>query len=106
MKIKAPDYLSTAAKRLWNEITADYEIDEAATMLLETTLASYDRREQARAAIAKGGAVIKDRFGIEKPSPWISIERDSGLALIRGFRALGLDLARGNELGAYSGGRK
>lgn len=103
--LKPPQYLSPAAKRLWRRITTDYEIDEAAGMVLESTLAAYDRREETRVQLANHGAVQTDRFGQQKPSPWVAIERDSGLALLRGFRALGLDLARADQVGAYSTGR-
>jgi phage terminase small subunit len=93
-RLTAPKHLSPAAKRLFKFITSGYEIDEAAGMILVTTLDAYDRREQARQEIAKSGAVSPDRFGQLKPSPWCAIERDSALTVMRGFRALGLDLAQ------------
>ena len=53
---------------------------------------NYDRRLQARETIAKNGAVVKDRWQQDKPSPWVAIERDATLALQRAYHALGLDL--------------
>jgi P27 family predicted phage terminase small subunit len=105
-KLKPPQHLSTEAKALWKDICADYTIDKAASMILRVTLEAYDRKQEARAAIAKDGATFVDRWGQRKPHPMIAIERDAGLAVLRGFRVLGLDLAQGESTGVYSGGRE
>jgi len=60
--------------------------------MLDLLAQSFDRREEARAAIATGGAVVEDRFRQQKPSPWVAIERDTTLAIQRCYHALGLDL--------------
>jgi P27 family predicted phage terminase small subunit len=86
-----PKHLSVAAKRLWKAITTGYEIDEPAAMVLQATLEAYDRREQARAAIEREGAVQTDRFGFRKPHPSVAIERDAAITMMRGFRLLGFD---------------
>lgn len=88
---KAPGHLTADSQKLWKTILADYEIDSAAETILLTALESLDRRAEARAAIAKDGAVVLDRWGQSKVSPWIAIERDSGLTLMRAFRVLGMD---------------
>src|ERR1035437_3027726 len=87
----APDHQTAGSQQLWKTIIEDYEIDTAAEMILVAALESRDRREEARAAIAKDGAVVKDRWGQAKVSPWVAIERDASLALLRCFRGLGFD---------------
>jgi hypothetical protein len=78
---------------------AEYEIDRAAEPILAATLEARDRHDQARAAIAKDGAVFKDRFGQLKPSPWLAVERDSATTMMRGWRLLGFDQEGRGELG-------
>ena len=91
MKPKPPTHLSEASRKLWVSIYENYDIDEAAEMVLTAVLEALDRRTEAREAIATSGAVLCDRFGCPKPSPWCAIERDSALAMYRGWRLLGFD---------------
>jgi len=88
---KAPKHLTAESKRLWKAIHSDYDLDDPARLVLTATLESRDRREQARAEIAKTGATQTDRFGQCKPSPWVGIERDAATTMMRGFRLLGFD---------------
>jgi hypothetical protein len=60
--------------------------------MLDLLAESFDRRQEARVAIATVGAVVEDRFRQLKPNPWTTIERDSTLAIQRCYHALGLDL--------------
>ena len=53
-------------------------------------LGELDWAEQARAAIAKGGAVVDGRYG-PKASPWVQIERDATALASRLLRQLDLD---------------
>src|SRR5215510_14773201 len=87
-----PTGLSPAAKRLWKKIASEIELDAGAALMLALLAESFDRRQEARGAIATGGAVVEDRFRQQKPSPWIAIERDTTLAIQRCYHALGLDL--------------
>ena len=96
-KLKAPSHLSDQAKRLWRSTVENYNIDPQAGMVLQAGLEALDRREQAREAIAAHGATIKDRWNIEKVSPWVGIERDSAATLCKCFRLLGFDLAHAGE---------
>lgn len=88
---RPPKHLSEQSKQIWRAIVRDYEIDEAAELILVSTLEARDRREEARWEIEKNGAVFNDRFGQPKVSPWHSIERDQTLLMQRGFRLLGFD---------------
>src|SRR5712692_6311007 len=98
-RLPAPKHLSAEAQALWKDICANYTIDKAAGMILQVTLEAYDRKREAREAIAKDGSTFVDRWGQRKPHPGLAIERDSALAVLRGFRALGLDLAQGEGKG-------
>jgi P27 family predicted phage terminase small subunit len=98
-KTTPPGHLSPASKKLWRAILDDYEIDPAAELILEATLTAKDRHEQARAAIAKDGAVVKDRFGQLKVNPWVAVERDAAGIMMRGFVRLGFDQETRGELG-------
>ena len=91
-KPKAPEHLSKEAKKLWKSTVENYLIDDQAAMVLAAALEALDRRTQARIEIEKGGAVVQDRWGQDKPSPWVAIERDSAATLMKGFRLLGMDL--------------
>lgn len=90
-QIEPPEHLSEAAKGKWREICEQNSIDTAAALILRTFCEAYDRREEARAMIAKEGAVYLDRFKCPKISPWVAIERDSTLVMHRAFRLLGFD---------------
>jgi hypothetical protein len=87
-----PVGLSPAAERLWREIADEIQLDSGGTLMLNLLAQSFDRREQARAALAAGGAVVEDRFRQQKPSPWLAVERDTTLTIQRCYHALGLDL--------------
>jgi phage terminase small subunit len=89
---RPPTTLSKAAKKLWQHLGSELDLDAGGWLMLNILAECWDRREQARAAIAKEGAVYEDRFGQQKPSPWVAIERDSTLGIQRAFHALGLDL--------------
>jgi P27 family predicted phage terminase small subunit len=92
MTPKPPKTLSAPGKRLWRAIAQEIDLDAAGCLMLSVLVEAWQRREEARAAIAKTGACLPDRWGQLKPSPWLSVERDTTLAIQRSFRALGLDL--------------
>ena len=99
-KLEPPAHLSDEARRIWERIVEENAIDGAAEPQLRILVESWERREQARAAMREKGPVIIDRFGVEKVSPWAAIERDSTLIIQRAFRLLGFDQEpRGGEQG-------
>lgn len=94
--MKPPNHLKAPAKKFWNQMMEDYEIDDAGGLaLLQAACEAYQRSHEARKTINKEGAVIKDRFGQLKPHPATSIERDARGQLITALRAL--KLAPGGE---------
>lgn len=90
-KSPAPEYLSSAARDLWNKIMDAYWIDVAAEVVLETLCSGVDRRQQARERISADGPIVKDRFGVVKAHPALALERDATLQVQRAFRLLGFD---------------
>lgn len=90
--MKVPGHLKAPAKRLWAQMMADYEIEEAAGMaLLQTACEAFQRCDDARKIIRREGAVIVDRFDQPKPHPAVAIERDARGQLISALRALKLE---------------
>jgi len=86
-----PAHLSETSKQRWREIVAENNMDAASLPILTSYLTALDRVEEARTEIARIGPLIKDRFNIVKPNPWVAIERDSTLIMHRAFRLLGFD---------------
>ncbi len=99
MKSTAPNHLTAASKKIWKAIFEDYQIDPAAELILVATLEARDRREEARALLAKEGTVQTDRFGQKKPHPSVAIERDAAGTLMRGWRLLGFDQEPRGDMG-------
>ncbi len=89
--LPAPACLSEQRRALWDRIVEEYTIDSAAAPMLETYLYALDCVDEAREKIRVEGAVMKDRFGVNKPNPWTARERDSALVAQRAFRLLGFD---------------
>lgn len=89
--VEAPAHLSEASRALWTRILEENSIDAAAMPILLTYCEARDRREDARTEIKRLGAVFLDRFGGQKISPHVAIERDSTLIMHRAFRLLGFD---------------
>jgi P27 family predicted phage terminase small subunit len=90
---RAPAHLPPTAKRLWTRLVSDFGIDDAGGLeLVLTACLAHARAQDAREAIAKDGAVTRDRFGQLRAHPAVAIERDSLSLLVRALRALNLEL--------------
>lgn len=86
-----PRHLKAGARLMYQQLQADFDVSDAAgKALLLAAAEARQRCDQAREAIAKGGGVCVDRFGQEKTSPWIAIERDSRASMVSALRALKL----------------
>jgi P27 family predicted phage terminase small subunit len=98
VKVEPPAGLSDESKQLWERICEESAIDAAAASILRTLCEANDRRNEARAAISRDGAVLKDRFGQYKRNPWSDIEISATQIMHRAFRLLGFDQeARGSD---------
>ena len=98
VKSAAPSHLTSARKRLYRQLVADYGLDREPHALETLRLAceALDRCDQARDLVAEHGVMLSDRFGQLKPNPAIAIERDARLGAVRCFRELSLDAAGGD----------
>jgi P27 family predicted phage terminase small subunit len=88
----APKHLSTESKKLWAKLQADYDISDAAgLLLLRHLLESHDRCLEARETIKREGAVVRDRFNQPKSHAAVAIERDARAQVIAALKALRLE---------------
>lgn len=88
-----PDHLTTEAASWWQRLTKEYDIgDDAGRLLLQTALESFDRMRGCQSAIARDGAMIKDRFEQLKPHPLLATERDARAQMLAALKALNLDI--------------
>ena len=88
-----PVGLTPASSTWWKTLIDDYDITDAAgLLLLENAMRARDRMEQASELIAEHGAVTVDRYGQLRPNPATTIERDSRAAMQSALKALNLDM--------------
>jgi P27 family predicted phage terminase small subunit len=95
--IDSPKHLSTEAKGWWERIVGRWELDDAALLILEGALEAFDRMREAQAVLKKEGVVTTDRFGKPRQHPATLVERDAKNALLKGIKALGLELEPLND---------
>jgi phage terminase small subunit len=92
MRRNPPRALSQEAKGLWVSIHAGWQLDEAATFLLEQGLECLDTMRKAQEILKKDGLISLDKYGKATAHPCVAIERDAKASLLRFIRALNLDL--------------
>jgi P27 family predicted phage terminase small subunit len=91
-KSDVPNHLSAESKRLWNQLRADFAIDDAAgLLLLRNALEAHDRLTEARKILKREGVIVCDRFGHPKQHPASLVERDARQQLLAALRALRLE---------------
>ena len=89
----APNHLSDEARRWWQSLCSEYDLeDEQARLLLQTSLEAFDRLRECQRQIARDGASILDRFGQTKSHPLLATERDARSQMMQSLKALNLDL--------------
>ena len=85
-----PSDLSTEAKRLYDEITADYDLSPAERQTLIGALVAADMAIACEAVVARDGPVVTDRFGQTQRSPAAVMARDLRREVVVTFAALGI----------------
>ena len=90
---KAPKHLRAPTRRWVQGIAEDYLLESHHLKLLQAAAESWDRAQQARAALAVYGLTYLDRFGAPHGRPEVAIERDARVAFARLIRELGLDVS-------------
>ncbi len=88
---KAPTHLQEATRAWWRDVVRDYLLEPHHLRLLTLAGESWDRCQQAREAVTKDGAYIRDRWGQLKAHPGIAVERDNKIAFARLIREIDLD---------------
>ena len=89
--MKAPDHLDPLTARWWRNVVREYHLELHHIRLLTLACESWDRCQQARAALQAHGLTFEDASGNPRPRPEIAVERDSRLAFARLVRELDLD---------------
>lgn len=89
---RPPRRLSREAKRWWNTLVSEWQLDSAALLILEGGLEAFDRMRAAQRLIEAEGLTVTDRFGQRKVHPAVLIERDCKATLLRKLKSLALDL--------------
>ena len=84
----APAHLSREAAAWWVRFTADWALDPAARLILQTGLEAFDRMRGAQRAVKRQGLTLKSG----RSHPALVVERDARLAFLRCLRALNLDI--------------
>ena len=102
----APTGLSATARRWWQKLRTEYQIDDAAgLLLLEQALRCFDRAEGARRVLDREGVTTEDSRGRPKSHPACQVERDSRSGLLAALKALNLDLEPLRDRVGRPGGR-
>lgn len=89
--VQAPSHLAPDTRRWFDAIVAEFELEAWHVKVLIAAAEAWDRKEQARRAIARHGLSFKDARGNVKARPEVSIERDARTAFMRAMRELDLD---------------
>jgi phage terminase small subunit len=88
---KPPEHLRPGTQKWWNAVVDEFELEAQQLNLLTLAAESWDRCQEAREAIARDGAYLRDRFGRLKAHPSTAVERDCRIAFARLLRELALD---------------
>lgn len=90
---KPPKHLKADGARLWRDLVAEYQLDDAAGLALLTTAAEcLDRMREAQRVIEALGSVVEDFRGQPKANPACALEKDARNGFLAAIRALNLDI--------------
>lgn len=89
-----PRGLSPAARAWKRRLAKEYGLDgdAAAELLLDAAMRAFDRAQEAQAIVDAQGVSFIDRFGQQRLSPAVLVERDSRSLMARMLAALRLDV--------------
>jgi phage terminase small subunit len=86
----APTFKTAEARRLFDDVRAQWELDVRHLELLRQACDTVDRIAECKALVDRDGPIMVDRWGQAKPSPAALLERDLRGLLGRLLRELGL----------------
>ncbi|MGI8783565.1 MAG: P27 family phage terminase small subunit [Acidobacteriota bacterium] len=90
---KAPKTLTVEARRWWNRLTTEYQIeDEAGLFMLQIAMEAFGTMRAAQVLLDRDGLVTQDRFAQPRAHPAATIARDARAAMLAAFKALNLDV--------------
>ena len=91
--LSPPNTLSVEAKLIWCDLQSEYNITDAAGLvILQAVCESYDRMRQAFNTLKAEGLTTEDRYGQAKVHPAALIERDARAAMLSALKQLNLDI--------------
>ena len=107
-KTKTPANVCAAAKILWRDVTAEYELDAADLAILHEACVQLTRAHDAAAQVKKHGVVVSDRWQQLRENPAVAIERQATNQFRLLLRELGLDVDDGlpDERGRLPRGKR
>jgi P27 family predicted phage terminase small subunit len=89
----APRHLGAVGRELFRKLQREYDIrDEGGLTILQSAAESADRVAAARAAIAKHGELLTDRYGQPKVNPACQLEKDARGQFLQALKMLNIDL--------------
>ena len=101
--MKAPHHLSSESKKIYKQLTLDWDFDHSALILLKTALEAYDRLQTARKEIDQEGTAITTPTGHLKPHPSLRIEKEARQGFLMAWRMLNLNIEPPGEIGRPGG---
>lgn len=91
VNIKAPKHLAAATRRWFEEVCSAFVLESHHLRLLALAGETWDRVQEARAALEEHGLTFEDRFGQPRARPEVAVARDGSILFARLVRELGLD---------------
>lgn len=89
---RAPSSLSGEGRKLWLQIVADFEIDDAGGLaILEQLCEALDRLRECQKEIRAQGVTVKGYKGQTRPHPLLKTEAECRRQMLACYRALNLD---------------
>jgi phage terminase small subunit len=89
---KPPAYLKPETRDWIAYVLNEYILDQHHFRLLVLASEAWEAGQEARAAIAKHGAVYLDRFNAPRKRPEVAIQAEARIAFARLLRELDLDV--------------
>jgi hypothetical protein len=88
-----PRHLHAATKQWWVAVLQEHRLGQHELRTLQVAAEAWDRKEQAREALIKAGALsYTDSRGMRRALPEVQIERDARIAFLRAMRELNLGI--------------
>ena len=88
----APSSLSAEARRLWQSLSDEYVIDDAAGLaILGELCQTVDRLREIQKAIHAAGLMVDGYNGQPRPNPLLKSEAEARRLVLAHFRALRLN---------------